>query len=341
MSRMKDDLGGAFGGSSRGRWRDAKRCPVCERAGWCQVARDGRTVLCKRVASPVERESRDGSTYWVHHLDGAARAPRVRDDAPAPSALRASADVRHAAYRAVLDALTLSPAHRDNLRARGLDEASIARGAYRTLELRGRAALARVIVDAVGEQLAAGVPGIARAEAEGRSWLTLKGASGLLVPVRDLEGRIVALKVRRDDAGGGPKYLSLSSASHGGASAENAVHVPTFAARDPGGELLVTEGELKADVATLLARRPVLSVPGVGAWRLALPVVAALRPGRVLVAFDSDAIDNPDVATAAERLLRALRNAGVRAALHTWPAAHGKGLDDLLLRRVVGAGVSS
>ena len=52
------------------------------------------------------------------------------------------------------------------------------------------------------------------------------GAAGLLVPVRDSAGRVVALLARRDDADDGRgKYLYLSSEKAGGPSAGAPPHV--------------------------------------------------------------------------------------------------------------------
>ena len=64
------------------------------------------------------------------------------------------------------------------------------------------------------------------AEQDGRRWWSLAGAAGLLIPVRNLDGHIVALKVRADVPGDGPKYTTISSAKHGGPSPGAQVHVP-------------------------------------------------------------------------------------------------------------------
>lgn len=230
-----------------------------------------------------------------------------------------------------LGLLDLSGAHRDQLLGRGLTAEQIRAGQYRTLTLDGRARLAARVVELAGD--VAGVPGFYAKRDGDREWLSLAGSPGLLIPARDLEGRIVSLKVRRDDPGDGPRYLYVSSAKHGGASAENAVHVPRIGAR--GGEIRITEGELKADSATALSGVLTVSVPGVGAWRSALPIVAALKPARVRVAFDADWREKPAVARAALDLSNALRRAGHRVALETWSSGE-KGIDDHLRARRAG-----
>ena len=114
-----------------------------------------------------------------------------------------------------------------------------------TLPLTGRAALAKRIVDWWGADVCAQVPGFYVAERDGRRWWTLAGAAGLLIPVRNLDGHIVALKVRADDPGDGPKYTTISSAKHGGPSPGAQVHMPLYSGQR-GNTVRLTEGELKS-----------------------------------------------------------------------------------------------
>lgn len=341
MGALKDSLigrRGHVGGSARGRWRDVRTCPVCGRSRWCQISDDGATVLCHTGGDGEPRESRHGSYFWVHHLEELAHIERWQPSLR-ESTVRADPDTRDRAYGTLLRKLGLSQTHRAALHKRGLSDEHIARAGYATLPLRGRAAAARAVEDLCP---VSGVPGFIVATGDNdREYRTLAGSPGLLVPVSGLEGRIVALKIRRDEAREGePKYVSLSSSHKGGPRAESALHVPVFASRERGRELVITEGELKADAASVLSGLDVISVPGVASWKLALPAVKALAPERVIVAFDSDADVNPSVAHAAHCLLRALRAEGVSASLLRWDAAEAKGIDDLFLARARGSQVN-
>ena len=60
----------------------------------------------------------------------------------------------------------------------------------------------------------------------------------------------------------------------------------------------LTEGELKADVATALSGILTVSMPGVSSWRPALAVLEALGTAVVHLAFDADAKNNEHVARA-------------------------------------------
>lgn len=328
---MKDSLGGTYRGG-----RDAfvdvsprRRCPVCEQGSWCQVARDGMTVLCKRIGNGARpKVNRDGVDFYAHHLG--ATPFRAAPVAPVVTVQRAPAEVLDAAYRAALAGLRLEDVDRAALLCRGLDDGAINANGYATLPERERARIARAVVDAVGDHLAPGVPGMVwRTGDEGRGWWSFSGWGGLLIPVRDVEGRTVALKVRRRTPGDGPRYLCVTSRASGGPSPGSPVHFPRAALSMRGRPLIVTEGELKADVSTHLAGRPVVSLPGVGAWRMALDVVSAWGAPDVAVAFDADARTNPTVARALVCLVDALRGLGARVEVWRWDGP-SKGLDDYL-----------
>lgn len=339
MGAFKEAAAGWATSGGRG-WADvspSRRCPVCGGQSWCQVARDGLTVLCKRVGNGGRPKSnREGVDFYAHHLG--ARPWQAPPEAPTPTTVRASADDCDRAYRAALAALRLDDCDREGLRARGLDGGAIDANGHRSLGITGRSRIARAVVDAVGEHVAPGVPGLAWNTGDNdRGWWTFKGSAGLLIPVRDIAGRIVALKVRRRDVEPGQqRYLYVTSARHGGASAANVVHVPASGLALRGVPLVITEGELKADVSTALCGRPVVSLPGVGAWALALDVVTAWGVPEVAVAFDADARSNPNVARALVCLVDALRASGRRVSTWRWDGP-AKGLDDYLCAKRRGA----
>src|SRR5207248_1848503 len=77
-----------------------------------------------------------------------------------------------------------------------------------------------------------------------------------------------------------------------------------------------------------------ISVPGVSAWRGALPVLRTLAPATVLLAFDADAASNPHVARAAQATAEALAAEGWEVAVESWDPALAKGIDDALAAEV-------
>jgi hypothetical protein len=306
-------------------------CPICKSPDWCSVSADGALAACRRVEASASKSKtdRNGAPYYLHRLDGAARAPSAPKPAPGgPAPGRADPDTLHRVYDALIAALALSPAHRDNLRARGLSDTEIDRRGYRSLPVRGRAQIARELRERFGEGLLS-VPGLVVKPGQGgRPYVTVAGAAGLLVPVRAAAGRIAALLVRRDGDGDGPRYSYLSSTRHGGPGPGAPVHVP-LGVMGPAEVVRVTEGALKADVAHALSGLPTIGLPGVTTWRPALPALGALGARTVRLALDADARDKSPVARALAAAAAGLAAEGYVVELERWPAQH-KGVDDAL-----------
>lgn len=316
-------------------WHEVSRhepCGLCGKASWCATSTDGTWAICRRgeAGTGLRRVDKAGAEYWLYRRTAPAtetRPPAI-EVPPVPTTMAADPALRHRVYRALLTELALTPVHCQALRQRGLRDEEIARREYRSLPVQGRARLARRLVERFGADVCRGVPGLYLAQRAGRRWWSLAGAAGLLVPVRNLAGQIVALKVRADTPGEGPKYSTVSSARHGGPGPGATVHVPLAA--PPGETIRVTEGELKGDVATALSGLLTVSIPGVAMWRQALPALQAIQARRVLLAFDADWRANAHVAQALGHAALALVAAGYAVEVETWEAALGKGIDDLL-----------
>lgn len=303
-------------------------CPVCGRTKFCSVTRDGGMVWCTRRQSARAIDYGFG-TAWVHVLDDAQRASLPAIPPPRPTLKRASVEVRDRAYRAALAELALEPHHREALLARGLSPATIERNGYASLTT-GRARAARAMIEAVGDDVRA-VPGYLLRDDNGRTYPSLGGAKGIAVPVRDLGGRILSLKIRLDQLDANGKRYSYSTSSYaGGAPAESAVHVPLD--RPSTRHIAVTEGELKADAITELSRALCVSFPGHGMWRKCLPVIDALAPESVAVLLDNDRFENAEIAHSFAQLVEALRAKRLRVLTPEWPRAF-KGYDDYLAAR--------
>jgi hypothetical protein len=182
---------------------------------------------------------------------------------------------------------------------------------------------------------------------DGRPYLTLAGAAGLLVPVRDALGNIVALQVRHDDpaadgaadgdeaeAADGPapttgtRYSFVSGTSYGGPSPGSPAHVPAGVVAGP--EVRLTEGALKADVATARSGLLTVGASGVTGWRAVLDAARRLGATAVRLAFDADCRTKAQVARALGDCYEDARARGLAVKLERWDAADGKGIDDLL-----------
>jgi hypothetical protein len=106
----------------------------------------------------------------------------------------------------------------------------------------------------------------------------------------------------------------------------------------------LSEGPLKCDIAADCIEKlydpleledigtTFLALPGVGAWRLAIPVMKEMGVEQVNLCFDADAISNPQVKMHLMECAKELKSEGFRANLVLWKEEDGKGIDDLLLQ---------
>jgi hypothetical protein len=244
---------------------------------------------------------------------------------------RADADRLHAAYSALLSRLKLIPSHGDELLIRrGLSDTTIANNLYASVP--DFAEGNRMACDLAESIDLRGVPGFYRQEG---CWRLNTWAKGFYVPYRDERGRIVGLQIRRDgDAD--PKYVWLSSTGlPEGTQAISCVHfVKPDLARN--GQVLITEGALKADRISDFLPSSVVALAGVTGCNPQTFTTRLLRAlpelRSIVVAFDIDWQEKREVKKALERLIKALRATSLPINVRKWEPALGKGLDDVLFR---------
>src|SRR5262249_7143874 len=141
-----------------------------------------------------------------------------------------------------------------------------------------------------------------------------------LIPVRDDIGRIIGLKLRVDGAasGGGGRYCWLSSKKNGGPSPGTPAHVP-MGIKAPGATVRVTEGPLKADIATDNSDLPTVAADSATNWRPALELLSRIGTQSVRLAIDMDREDTREVGRALVKFALALIEAGTAVEVETWP----------------------
>ncbi len=319
-------------------WRNVSRsspCPKCGKPDWCTVSEDGDWCNCRRVADGgAEKADEGGCTYYVHRLT--PWPARDREKVPAPrfsvgdgKGEKADPDVLHKVYTAFLArASDCLEAHGPALRKRGFPPGDARDRGYATLG-KNRVKCAAKLVEAGLEKHLPNVPGfVVRVAKDGSRYWSVAGPSGLLIPSRDPQGRVVAVRVRADDDGEGGKYRLLSSKRFGGPGPGSPVHHPLFAGDKAVSR--VTEGALKADLATALSGVFTIGLPSVNRWRLARKALAAAGAKTARVAYDADCRKNRQVAQSLECLLSALVDGGLVVELEVWPIEDGKGIDDVL-----------
>jgi hypothetical protein len=274
-----------------------------------------------------ERVDAAGQTGWLYRLGPRPDAwEEPRFTLAHGEGQLAEPDILNRIYSELLRHLSLEDRPRRDLKRRGLTDDQIRVAGYRTLG-KGRAKALRELIAAGLEHHLPKIPGCFVQERDGKRYWTLAGKGGLLVPVRDPQGRIVALLVRGDDPGKGGKYTYLSSKRRGGAGPGSPVHFPLFAGDKD--RIRITEGALKADIATALSGVFSIGLPGVATWRRAAGVLHDLQARTAVLAFDADARTKVNVAQALLSLVEDL-HVDVDVQLEVWDLADGKGIDDLL-----------
>lgn len=246
------------------------------------------------------------------HLTIAAPRPKALPVVRSSATTLASLADRDRVYRQLLRHWGLSVGHRQALQHRRLATDTMAQAQF-----------ASVVPGPIFDPGVNGIPGFTRT---GNRW-RIHGPAGIAIPVRNVAGQIEALHVRTDGTHGG-KYRWLSTADLPGGGASGA---PIHVVRGLDAAVWITEGPLKAIVAQQFLGHTVLGVPGVYGGQMVTEIVAALRPQRVVMAFDQDA----DPATAQlvhAQMLRvaiALREQGADVVQGVWSGP--KGLDDALV----------
>ena len=301
---------------------DLRRCQ------WCTEAESGDVAMCHYVKDGCFKESvsRNGANCYFHRIKPDQSRPKPRKKPAKPTPEIANITTRDLVYRRLLERFTLTSEHRSNLGSRGLTADQIDGGGYGSLPERDRREKVFALVEEFGKRDILATPGFYEQDGEVRVY----ARPGMLVPVRDLAGRVQAVCIRADGAPKGRKYTWLSSVKiEGGVGPGSPIHAALGLA-PPQRTIRITEGALKADIAARLSGVPTIAVPGVGNWKGTIQVLKDARAETARIAYDADARSNIHVANPLRDLFDALAEAGFRVELEVWDESDGKGIDDLL-----------
>ena len=240
----------------------------------------------------------------------------------------ANIETRTSTYNALIDLLVLNKSHEEDLRKRGLNTTYIKEKKYVSVPQTGHQEIATVLLDK--GLLLDGVPGFYKKRGE---WTFSKTGSGIMIPQRDILGRIQGFQMRMDNPRNG-KYINLTSNNFpSGTPSKTFVHFsPNF--QNSIEEIILTEGVLKADVISFLSGMSVLSVPGVNSTKFlpeALYILKNKGLKKINIAFDMDMYDNANVYRAFCKIKNLLRDADIPFCTLDWDKKY-KGLDDFLNR---------
>ena len=295
--------------------KDVFRCPRCGFSG-------GIFDLYAYYTGIAREKARDALIARLDVQGGITQCVKT----PAPVVTECppnDIEARDDTYRALLSKLTLASDHRQNLRSRGLPDEEINRLGYRTTPVIGMQAIAKQL-RSEGYYLS-GVPGFYRADGQ---WTFAYESRGILIPVRDANGRIQGMQIRRDNVSRRKFRWVSSSGRPDGCKAEGWVHL----AGSPCPAILLTEGPMKADIIHYLTGQTALAVAGVNTLthlELVLPQLREQGVVRIMTAFDMDFMTNPHVQSGYMNLVSQLSAQGLTYGTYLWDPQY-KGLDDYI-----------
>jgi len=246
-------------------------CPICGKPDWCSY--NNIVAVCMRIQS--QKTSENGG--WVHRLNSQIQ---IKEPEKPKSNTPRKPDIElDKIYRRLLDMLPLNKSHFKHLKNRGMSNAEIGRGLYKSLpEDR------EIIVSQFSPNDLAGIPGFGITK---KGQWVLSGNPGLLIPVIQ-NNLIVSLLIRPDKQEPGKKYKIMSSSwLEQGCKPGMRVHVAIPSEIHAPNTVWIVEGPLKGNIVAERVGAVTYAVPGVNSWR-ELRGMAATLPEIVVVAYDSD-----------------------------------------------------
>ena len=261
---------------------------------------------------------------------------------PLQEALHLCPEMLDSAYRALLNVLELTERHKENLANRGLSEDDIKRMEFRSIPQNGIEMIPKYL--AKQGVILEGVPGF---YFENGTPKMCTNGSGIYIPYRDFEGRILGLQIRYDvqiEPWMPPEQVKklkdkryrwlTSSSEKGGTSAQN---IPFYGIPEskPQSVAYATEGGLKAAVAQSLSSGWFVAIPGItcfSAWEELLKTLKAQNVKTLVDAFDSDRATNENVKNSIQKLYDIAQDYGFEMKSWDWGTKY-KGVDDYLLAK--------
>ena len=237
--------------------------------------------------------------------------------------------IRDLVYRTLLSKLTLSQKHHDDLIKRGLTEEQIKAGLYKTVPVIGLHTLAYEcvyetgIISAMRQHKNWGIPGFTDVHNE-KSISLRKRKNGYFVPVIQKDGMISGMQIRYDNLPENASeveretfkkyswYSSSEKATGCGVTGCENIHFAGDWTKVPE-SVNLTEGVLKADIASALSGKQFLGLVGVNntrQLRILLPWLQEKGVKNVKLYVDMDYREKKEVAAALLGIRREINRAG-------------------------------
>ena len=249
-------------------------------------------------------DCRCGVAHAARPGGAVSHAGRHKDSRKSDSLLLPIED-RNRIYQAAIETLALRRPASEDLRGRGLTPQDIDRFGFRSLPQRGRehADFMATMRERFGDDLLGACPGFVDKNGRLTFWEAAGRRDGYLVPFRDEHGRVTGLQAKLL----GGRYLTASGSRYG--------DIYTVAG-ERSATLFVTEGGLKAMVASVLGPAWCFGIPGQALHQSHISVIQRLAPERVAVALDREINTTTDKVR--QMLLQRLADAGLVVCDAVW-----------------------
>ena len=182
-----------------------------------------------------------------------------------------------------------------------------------------------------------GVPGFFWDE-EKRHRAQMPGV-GIALPVRNVNGNISSILIRGDNVAEDSKkrsryyYFSTGKKAKGGA-ARASTHCPIIKGLPKEvcttAVCRITEGVLKADIATALDDIYTLGLPGLKVCDDLKLILEVLEIHEIIIALDAGEYKNSDLIRCLAELMTVAEDIGIDFKMELWDPQYGKGIDDVL-----------
>lgn len=171
-----------------------------------------------------------------------------------------------------------------------------------------------------------------------KGFFTLNPVKGIGIPIKNEDGKIIAIQIRKDVVKTGEQryhwFSSAFASDSFGASPGSPIDI-VKPSEVKNSVLFITEGHFKAAVIANTFNSLVISVQGVGNWKGVKNGVSYLKNNikNILIAFDADMAHNEAVMKQALKMAKALKTSFSDLGIYflVWDEDKGKGIDDLIL----------
>ena len=279
---------------------------------------------------------------------GADAMERLKPQSTGTEITPAPVSLRDYVYREMSNYLDISSKHLDDLHKRGLTDEMIEKLGIKTMPRSGLYSIAKkaIVMTGVAESMQKyhwQIPGF---YGNGDVVRMVRRGNGILIPVITHEGKISCYQIRRDDLPEDAdekarerytRYMYLSSSEKddgcGCSGIENIHYVGIdFESEMTPTVMNLTEGALKADVASALSGKPFMAVLGANMQsRLSEELRYLKEHGtkQINLMFDMDYQSKPEVAKALAECEKKILDAGLKVKQVKWDPRY-KGVDDFL-----------